>query len=554
MYHMKTKNNMSNNYLWINRLLIICLILVITGCGKGDKNSDNNSNNQNFVNLTGKVSFEEYIPTDDGLSDEVYSKPVRYAEFEIISEDGSIIDNGNLNEDGVYSVELNRNQNVYLKINSDTRFSGSANVYIVDSNNQIYSYMSPPINPNQINNFNMTIPIDNHGKISGGFNILDVASTCSDIMIKATGITHPELRLTWELGNLNQMALNELVINCFYQHGKEPHTIFLVGGQQESDGTIDLTSETAHFDDMVIAHEIGHFVQHVYSVDASQGGGHNGNSLYPSLSFSEGFATWFAAVCLNNPNYIATVGLPPEQQLNFSNYNIENVDNISYRNYGIQSEFTVAEVLWDIYDGSEDFLHDSDNDGINVKFSNIINIFQKMDKNNDYPFLITILDDLINEEILTEFEITGLLSYPTDQKIEYPYLIKWPFPMEFGVAYPTNGQPYYIGIPVTGTIESEPYLFSGSFFLNQFWTFVVEELTSEIVVTFGVEPEEVPQIISLEIYTNDNIFITRQTCTSGNYIQVKETLQKGKYIIKIIGYVNDNEQYGKYWITVENNN
>jgi len=549
------KHKVLQNRLLVNISICFFFIFLLDSCGGGDDSSGTNdsvknSTHQDYGNLSGKITFEEYIPTDEGLSDEVYSKPVRYAEYELFSEEGIIIGNGNLDHDGKYSIQLNNIKHVYLKINSDTRFSGAANVYTVDSNDTIYSYSSPLINTDQVNIFDMTIPIDNHGKISGAFNILDVASICSEFIINKTGVTHPELRITWELGNLYKISLNQLVTNCSYVHGIDPPTIFLIGGRLFN-GTIDLTSETAHFDDMVIAHEFGHFVQNHYSVDASQGGAHNGNSLYPSLSFSEGFATWYAAVCLKNPNYISTIGLPPEQQLNFSNYNIENINNIPYRNYGIQSEFTVSEILWDIYDGSDDFLNDPDNDGINVNFSDIINIFLNWNIKKDYPFIITILDGLNDENLLTEFEIADLLSYPTDQKIEYPYPIKWPFPMEFGLVYPTNLEPYYIGIPEAGTIESMPNLFSGSFFLNQFWTFEIEEFNSKINITFGIEKEEFSQVITLELYTNDNIFISKNSCSSGNYIQIKETLQKGKYIIKIIGYIDNKEQYGNYWLNIE---
>ncbi|ETR66647.1 MAG: hypothetical protein OMM_12524 [Candidatus Magnetoglobus multicellularis str. Araruama] len=290
-----------------------------------------------------------------------------------------------------------------------------------------------------------------------------------------------------------------------------------------------------------------------YSVDASQGGGHNGNNLYPSLSLSEGFATWFAAACLKNPNYLSTVGLPPKQQLNFSNYNIENIDNIPYRSFGIQSEFTVSEILWDIYDGSEDYSIDSDNDGIQINFDDIMHIFQLFRKQKDYPFLITFLDRLKDNNFLTELEISNLLQSPTDQYIEYPYPVVWPFQMELEMAYPIDGNPYFIGIPESGTIESESYLFSGSFFLNQFWSFFINKPLVDIVITFGVKEEGISQILKLELYTIDNIFITAKQCKSGQYIQINESLLKGSYIIKIIAYDNNIEQYGRYWLSVEEN-
>jgi len=417
----------SKYFLSICFIIFVCLFV---SCGGDDDSNDEPGPANHYVYpLSGSVFYEEYIPTDTGLSNEIYTKPVRYANYEIVSENGSLIKIGSLDEDGGYYAERQKGESVYLNIYSDTRFSGIANAYVVDSNDDVYIYTSPLITPDQNINTDITISIENHGEKSGAYNILDVALICSKKMIESTKITHPKLRITWELGNLNKMVFGKIVSSSFYSRSETIPTIYLAGGQETYDKSIDLESETAHFDDMVIAHEIGHFMLDHYSVDASQGGGHNGNNLYPSLSLSEGFATWFAAVCLKNPNYLSTVGLPPKQQLNFSNYNIENIDNISYRCFGIQSEFTVSEILWDIYDGSEDYSIDSDNDGIQINFDDMMHIFQLFRKQKDYPFLITFLDRLKDSDLLNELEISNLLLSPTDHNIEYPYPVVWPFQM-----------------------------------------------------------------------------------------------------------------------------
>jgi len=126
-----------------------------------------------------------------------------------------------------------------------------------------------------------------------------------------------------------------------------------------------------------------------------------------------------------------------------------------------------------------------------------------------------------------------------------------PFQMELGIAYPVSGEPYFIGIPEAGTIESESYLFTGSFFLNQFWSFCITRPSSDTVITFGVKEEAKCQILKLKLYTIDNVFITEKQCISGEYIQINQRLLKGDYIIKIIAYDNNIEQFGKYWLSVE---
>lgn len=525
--------------------------ILLSACG-GSNGGENESldNATSSKNITGSVQFEEYIPTDEGLSDTVYSKPVRYARFDILSESNQSHASGFLDGNGQFQVTLNGLSSGYLKVYSDTRGSDVADVYTVNSSNNLYTFKSDTTDFNNNETIDLLIPVSNHGEISGAFNILDVAATCTKCVIDATGTFHPDLRLTWELGNVGTVVFDKILTTSFFCRTDSIPTIYLSGGIKSEDGSLDLKSETAHFDDMVIAHETGHFIQNTYSYDASQGGGHNGNNLYPSLALSEGFATFFAAVCLDNPNYIATIGLPPEQQLNFSNYNIEDIDNISYRSYGIQSEFTVSEVLWDIYDGSTDYPTDFDADGVAVDFAAIIEIFETFEKNSNYPFLVSVLNALRDRGILTEMQISGLLAYPTDQNIDYPFSVAWPFPMEFGYAYPLNGEPYFIGIPEAGTIESEAYLFSGSFFLNQFWTFTLDS-SADVTITFGVDDESPTQSLKLELYRNDNTLLKTKSCQSGSYFQLSESLQAGKYIIKITAYNGNTEQHGNYWIAVE---
>ncbi|ETR66646.1 MAG: hypothetical protein OMM_12525 [Candidatus Magnetoglobus multicellularis str. Araruama] len=113
-----------------------------------------------------------------------------------------------------------------MNIYSDTRFSGIANTYVVDSNGYVYIYTSQLITPDLSINTDITIRIVNHGQKSGAYNILDVASTCSKKMIDSTKIMHPELRITWELGNLNKIVFGK---NCklkFFIVAVKPFLLF----------------------------------------------------------------------------------------------------------------------------------------------------------------------------------------------------------------------------------------------------------------------------------------------------------------------------------------
>ena len=66
----------------------------------------------------------------------------------------------------------------------------------------------------------------------------------------------------------------------------------------------DAAIDTDEFDEMVIAHEFGHFVTHVFSRSDSLGGQHSLLDYSdPRVAFDEGWATAFAALALNTPIY-----------------------------------------------------------------------------------------------------------------------------------------------------------------------------------------------------------------------------------------------------------
>ena len=66
----------------------------------------------------------------------------------------------------------------------------------------------------------------------------------------------------------------------------------------------DAAIDTDEFDEMVIAHEFGHFITRVFSRSDSLGGEHSlFDYMDPRVAFDEGWATAFAALALNTPIY-----------------------------------------------------------------------------------------------------------------------------------------------------------------------------------------------------------------------------------------------------------
>jgi len=89
----------------------------------------------------------------------------------------------------------------------------------------------------------------------------------------------------------------------FYAAGERK--LYILGGK---DGNVK-TSDTDHFDNSVIIHEYGHFLEDVYGKSDSPGGSHNGNMIIDArLAWSEGWANFLQAAVLGTKNYADTAG------------------------------------------------------------------------------------------------------------------------------------------------------------------------------------------------------------------------------------------------------
>ena len=137
---------------------------------------------------------------------------------------------------------------------------------------------------------------------------------------------------------------------------QEQPFIFILGGE---DGVVNGV-DSDHYDTSVTVHEYGHFMNYVYSEDASLGGRHNGNSVIdPRLAWSEGWANFFASFVIDQPYYIDVIRIDPPRGL-WLLINLEensvgaSRDEPEYEGEANFRETPIARLLWDIYDGAND--------------------------------------------------------------------------------------------------------------------------------------------------------------------------------------------------------
>jgi hypothetical protein len=137
-------------------------------------------------------------------------------------------------------------------------------------------------------------------------------------------------------------------------------TFFDANGGQHIVLSADVTEDTDEFDQHVIAHEFGHYIEHNFSRADNIGGAHGlGDKLDIRVAFGEGFGYAFAAIVLNDPVTHDTF-VRNGQQL-ASTFNVEQNPSTTTagasppNNFGCWcSESSVWSILWDIYDNVPD--------------------------------------------------------------------------------------------------------------------------------------------------------------------------------------------------------
>jgi hypothetical protein len=206
-------------------------------------------------------------------------------------------------------------------------------------------------------------------RASGPFAILDTIYQGIQTVISAAPTTNfPVLIVDW----------GTQTDGSFYSSGL-PQYIALVSN---------LAGDTDEFDQHVVAHEFGHYVEHNFSRADNIGGSHGvGDKLDPRVAFGEGFGYAFAAIVLNDPDARDTAS--NNGDLLSTGFNIElnpptSMVGAPDDDYGCWcSESSVWSILWDLYDGAADA-----NDTVAMGFAPLWSVLTGAQRNT--PALTTI--------------------------------------------------------------------------------------------------------------------------------------------------------------------
>jgi hypothetical protein len=310
--------------------------------------------------------------------------PIRRAEIRVTDSSGNVVQCSETGSSGEINFTLPRGSAAYtVAVNSRSYNSYlKASVLNMPERNQFYS-LQTTINAEADVNLGTALTAVADGDVLGAaFNILDQLYE-ANVYLRAQigGFTSaPKVLAYWERGYNPNSYFGSTSGLSFYLPGYS--RLFILGGQ---DGDLN-SSDTDHFDNSVIIHEYGHFLEDALFNSDSPGGSHNGNKIIdPRLAWSEGWGDFFQAAVLygasSTPYYTDTMGNDDGTTDMYFHTSLETPplsggactglgDCPAGAGEGNFREFSVARLLWDSVDSTSDTQF-SYTDNLSGKFSQI---------------------------------------------------------------------------------------------------------------------------------------------------------------------------------------
>jgi hypothetical protein len=346
--------------------------LMLAACGGSDGSSGGGGTN---ANVTGRVTFARVLfsttaqDPDRGLH---YAGPEQQPARGVVvraidANTQAVLVSGETDNQGNYSLTVPNNTSITIRVVAQMLRGGAAPNWDVRVQDGLlaapYDYTeSGSFNSHSGATHDIAIPtgINSSGtatgaRASGPFAILDTIYQGIQTVLGAAPATNfPALIVDW--GSQND--------GTFFQPGSDQHIAL----------SSSLAGDTDEFDQHVIAHEFGHYLEHNFSRSDSIGGAHAlGDKLDARVAFGEGFGYAFAAMVLNDP--IARDSSADNGNFFSGSFNLEtnppsNPNGAFSGNYGCWcSETSVWSILWDIFDNAADT-----NDSLALGFLPIWNV------------------------------------------------------------------------------------------------------------------------------------------------------------------------------------
>jgi len=213
------------------------------------------------VSVTGSVEYQDKIYDARGFTGDYPRKAVRYAEVQLV--DGNVaVASTKTDEYGFYRLQ---GSGVRLKIRVLAQSDAGINtlISVANHNGDVYA-VSKALAIDGDSQLDFLVPVTE--SVSGAFNILDVMTSAKQFIAENDSTLNDPLNVYWQPGNSEY--------GTYYCSNKISRSscpqgsgVYLVGGRQSG-------GDTDQFDDDVILHEFGHYIEDKLNIQDSPGGTH----------------------------------------------------------------------------------------------------------------------------------------------------------------------------------------------------------------------------------------------------------------------------------------
>lgn len=397
------------------------------------------------VTVTGQAVYTKRDITSSGLGAVGSTQyPIRRAEIAIIDSSGTVIQCGETDATGNFSISVPRgSDSLFVEVRSRANNSHYKASILNNHGDVDYYSIQTKFTPTSSASVGTMVATGGSsgsgselaGLEGGAFYILDNVLDANEFLRTNAGScgtnyssigcsdfdVAPLVHIYWQPGcnPLKYYDQNSTSGVSFFM--SDTNRLYILGG---NNGDVN-TADTDHFDPVILLHEYGHFLESVYSGSDSPGGSHDGNTIIdPRLAWSEAWASFFASAVRNVGEYVDTYGNSDGTTGFFYKYDAESNSTGSgtldpRESYtvpdgeGTFREMGLLRALWDAIDLDAS---DVDNDGVEASFEELWAVFSGASgiKNSNYNFINAGLFFELHDGLSSH---TDLSSIFTDEKL-----------------------------------------------------------------------------------------------------------------------------------------
>jgi hypothetical protein len=277
-------------------LLMWALTSVLSGCG-------NESTPMKTVSasVSGTVQYEDREYSYNGFTGNNNYKSVRFAVVDLVDGFDKVVDSTVTDEQGRFEL-AGKGPNLYVRVISMTTQAAGSVIEVSNYSGAVYAVRQDVLGEGEVT---LDFAISDQDRLAGAFNILDVYTNASLFVNEISNSALPSLKVHWQAAS---SRYGTYFCQSNYVGGACPQGkgIYLLGGSSAG-------GDTDEYDDDVLYHEYGHYLEAVYGAQDSPGGRHylTDNDSDLRLAWSEGLGGFFPGavkswLAENDPERLST--------------------------------------------------------------------------------------------------------------------------------------------------------------------------------------------------------------------------------------------------------